>query len=133
MLELDSADSENQVLAVLCIVKETEVTRMYGKKAAKSANKGTEAAEEPTGSLTVSMPPGEFKWAITQHGFSVNSFVEDFDINLLAINFLWLDIPLFSTPAKIFSKNVVAVVDLGSSGVVVSCGCVAHLKLEPDN
>ena len=32
-----------------------------------------------------------------------------------------------------FSKDVVAVVDLGSSGVVVSCGCVACLKLEPDN
>ena len=31
-----------------------------------------------------------------------------------------------------FSKNVVAVVDLGSSGVIVSCGCVACLKLEPD-
>ena len=36
-------------------------------------------------------------------------------------------------PAKIFSKNVVAVVDLGSSGVVVSSGCVACLKFEPDN
>ena len=36
-------------------------------------------------------------------------------------------------PEKIFSKHVVAVVDLGSSGVVVSCGCVACLKLEPDN
>ena len=34
---------------------------------------------------------------------------------------------------KIFSKNIVAVVNLGSSGVVVSCGCVACLKLEPDN
>ena len=34
---------------------------------------------------------------------------------------------------KIFSKNVVAVVNLGSSGVVVSYGCVARLKLEPEN
>ena len=80
-----------------------------------------------------SMPLGEFKQAITQHGFSVNRFVEDFNINLLAVNFLWLDLPLFSMPAKIFSKNIVAVVNLGSSVVVVSCGCVACLKLESDN
>ena len=96
----------------------------------ESANKGAEAAEEPSGSLTVSIPLGEFKQAITQRGFSINRFVEDFNINLLAVNFLWSDVPLFSTPAKIFSKNIVAVVDLGSSGVVVSCGCVACLKLE---
>ena len=75
----------------------------------------------------------EFKWAIIQRGFSVNRFVENFNTNLLAVNFLWLDVPLFSMPAKIFSKNVVAVVDFGSSGVVVSHGCVACLKLEPDN
>ena len=35
-------------------------------------------------------------------------------------------------PARIFSKNVVAVVDPRSSGVVVSCGVVACLKLKPD-
>ena len=52
---------------------------------------------------------------------------------MLAVNFLWLDVPLFSTPAKIFSKKAVAVVDSGSSGMVVSCGCVACLKLKPDN
>ena len=39
----------------------------------------------------------------------------------------------FFTPAKIFSKNVVAVVDLGSSSVVVSYGCVSCLCLKPDN
>ena len=39
----------------------------------------------------------------------------------------------FSMHANIFSKNIVAVVNLGSSGMVVSCGCVACLKLEPDN
>ena len=32
-----------------------------------------------------------------------------------------------------FLKNIVAVVNLVSSGVVVSCGCVACLKLEPDD
>ena len=95
----------------------------------ESANKDTEAAEEPTGSLTVSMLFGKFKRAITQCGFSVNRFVEHFNINLLAVNFLWLDVPLLSTPAKIFSKNIAAVVDSGCSGVVVSCGCVACLKL----
>ena len=61
---------------------------MYSKKAVESANKGTEAAEEPTGSLTVSMPLGEFNQAITQRGFSVNRFVVDFNINFLAVNFL---------------------------------------------
>ena len=75
---------------------------MYNKKAAESAKKGTEAAEELTKSLTVSMPLGEFKQAITQHGFYVNRFVESFNINLLVVNFLWLDVPLFSTPAKKF-------------------------------
>ena len=77
MLELDSADSKNQVLTVLCSGKETEITWTYSKKAVESADKDTEAAEKPTGSLTVSMPPGEFKQAISQCGF-YNRFIEDF-------------------------------------------------------
>lgn len=50
-----------------------------------------------------------------------------------AVNFLWSDVPLFSTPAKIFSNNVIADVNLGSSGLVISCGYIACLKLEPVN
>ena len=60
-------------------------------------------------------------------------FVKDFNINLLAVNFSWSDVPLLSVPAKVFSRNVVAVVDLGSSGVVVSHGCVSCLNLQPDD
>ena len=41
--------------------------------------------------------------------------------------------PLLSVPAKIFARNVVAVVNSGSSGVVVSCGCVSCLSLKPDD
>ena len=41
--------------------------------------------------------------------------------------------PLFSIPAKVFSWNVVAVVDSGSSDVVVSCSCVSRLNLQPDD
>ena len=73
-----------------------------------------------------------FKGAITQCGLSVKKFFKDFN-NLLAINFLCSDVPLLSVPAKIFLKNVVAVVDSGSSGVVVSCGCVLCLGLKPEN
>ena len=40
----------------------------------------TEAAEEPTKLLTISMPLDLFKWAITQRGFSIEKFVEDFNI-----------------------------------------------------
>ena len=40
---------------------------------------------------------------------------------------------LFSVPIRIFLKNVVAVVDLGSSRLVVSHGYVAFLQLIPDN
>ena len=61
---------------------------------------------------------------------SINKFVEDFNINLLAFNFLWSNVPLLSAPAKIFSKNAVAVVNSGSSGVAVSCGCVSCLGLK---
>ena len=67
----------------------------------------TEAAEEPTKLLTVSMPLDLFKQAITQRGLFVKKFVKDFNINLLAAIFLWSDVPLLSMPAKIFSKNVV--------------------------
>ena len=74
-----------------------------------------------------------FKQAILQRGLSVLKFVKDFNINLLAVNFLWSDVPLLSIPAKVFSRNVVAVVDLGSSGVVVSCGCVSCLNLQLDD
>ena len=48
------------------------------------------------------------------------------------VNSSFLGIPMFSMPAKIFFKNIVAVVELGSFGIVVSCGCVAHFKLELD-
>ena len=43
---------------------------------------------------------------------SIEKFVKDFNINLLAIKFLWSDVPLLSVPAKIFTKNVVVMVDL---------------------
>ena len=100
MLELDSANSENQVLTVLCSGKETQVTQTYGKKVVDGANKSTEATEEPTKFLTVLMPLAMFKWAITQRGLSVSKFVKDININLLAVNFLWSDVPLLSVPAK---------------------------------
>ena len=35
--------------------------------------------------------------------------------------------------AKIFSKIAMAVIDSGSSGVAVSCGCVAQLGIQPDD
>ena len=102
---------------------------MYGKKAAGDERKGDEDAEESINKLMVSLLLKVFKRAITQHGFSTERFIESFNINLLAKNFLWTDVALFSTPAKIFSKNVMAVIDSGSSGVVVSCGCVAQLGI----
>ena len=129
MLELSSADSDNQVLNVLRSGKETQVTQTYGKKVVDGANNSTEATEEPTELLTVLMPLAVFKQAITQRGLSVSKFVEDFNINLLAVNFLWSDVPLLSVPAKVFSRNAVAIVKLGSSGAVVSCGCVSCLNL----
>ena len=113
--------------------KETSVVRTYGKKAVDGTVESTEAAEEPNELLTVSMPLGLFKRAITQRGLSVEKFVEDFNINLLAVNFAWSDVPLLSVSAKIFSKNVVAVVDSGSSGVVISRGCVSRLGLKQDD
>ena len=133
MLELSSADSDNQVLTVLRSGKETQVTWKYGKKVVDGAKDSTEATEEPTDMLTVSMPLAMFKRAITQRGLYVSKFVEDFNINLLAVNFSWSDVPLLLVPAKKISRNVVAVVDLGSSGVVVSCGCVSRLNLQPDD
>ena len=113
--------------------KETSVVWTNGKKAVDGTVESTEAAEEPNELLTVSMPLGLFKRAFTQRGLSVEKFVKDFNINLLAVNFLWSDVPLLSVSAKIFSKNVVAVVDSGSSGVVISCGCVSRLGLKPDD
>ena len=64
----------------------------------------TEAAEEPTKLLTVSMLLDLFKRAITQRSLSFKKFVEDLNINLLAVNFLWSDVPLLSVPAKIFEE-----------------------------
>ena len=93
LLELSSANSDNQVLTVLSLGKETRVTQMYGKKVVDSANNGTEAAEEPTKLLTVSMPLAMFKRAITQHGLSVSKFIKDFNINLLAVNYCGLMCP----------------------------------------
>ena len=100
MLELSSANSDNQVLTVLSSGKETQVTWTYGKKVVDGANNSTEATEELTKLLNVSEPLAMFKQAITQHGLSVSKFVEDFNINLLAINLSWSDVPLRSVPAK---------------------------------
>ena len=79
------------------------------------------------------MPLGEFNGPSLNVVFPSISLLKTLNFNLLAVNLLWFDVPLFSMPAKFFSKNLVAVVKLGSSGVVVSCGCVACLKLEPEN
>ena len=65
MLELSSADSNNQVLTVLRSGKETQVTWMYGKKVVDGVNNSTKATEEPTELLTVFKPLAMFKWAIT--------------------------------------------------------------------
>ena len=70
MLELDSANSKNQVLTVLCSGKEIQVTWTYGKKVVNSGNNGT-ATEEQTKSLNISMLLAMFKWAITQCGLSI--------------------------------------------------------------
>ena len=99
MLELDFANSDNQVLTLLCSGKETSVVWTYGKKAVEGTVESTEAAEEPTKLLTVSMPLDLLKQAITQRDLSVKKFVEDFYINLLVVNFLWSDVPLLSVPA----------------------------------
>ena len=125
LTELNPADSNNQVLTILRSGRKTKVVQTYGKKAASDARKGAEAAEEPIDQLTVSLLLEVFKRDITQHGFSTERFIESFNINLLAKDFLWLDVALLSTPTKIFSKNAMAVIDSGSYGVVVSCGCVA--------
>ena len=106
---------------------------MYCKNAVDCTVESTEAAEEPTKLLTVSMPLDLFKRAITQRGLSVLEFVKDLNINFLAENFSWSDVPLLSVPAKIFSRNVIAIVNLESSGVVVSCSCVSCLNLQPDD
>ena len=81
----------------------------------------------------MSMPLAIFKKAITQCGLSVSKFIKDFNINLLAVNFLWSDVPLLLVPAKKKIKNIVAVINSGSSGLVVSCGCVSCLSLKPDD
>ena len=81
LLELDSANSDNQVLTVLHSGKETSVIWTYSKKAGDSTLESTEAAEEPNELLIVSMPLNLFKQAITQCGLSVKKFVEDFNIN----------------------------------------------------
>ena len=75
MLELDSGNSKNQVLTMLRSGKETSVVWTYGKKAVDGNVKSTEAAEEPNKLLTVSMPLGLFKQAITQCYLSVKKFV----------------------------------------------------------
>ena len=48
------------------------------------------------------MPLAMFKQGITQRGLSVSNFNKNFNINLLAVNFLWSDVPLLSMPADFF-------------------------------
>ena len=60
---------------------------MYGNMVLDSANNGTEATEEPTKLLSVSMPLDMFKRAITQCVLSVLRFVKNLYINLLVVYF----------------------------------------------
>ena len=60
-------------------------------------------------------------------------FFKDFKVDLLAINLLWQDVLLLSVPARILIRNVVAMVNYRSSGVVFSCGCVSWLSLKLDD
>ena len=64
MLELDPANSDNQVLTVLHSGKYMSVVWTYGKKAVNGTVDSTEAAEEPTKLLTVSKLLSLFKRAI---------------------------------------------------------------------
>ena len=118
---------------MLCTGKITQVTWTYGKKVVDSANNGTEATEEPTELLTSSMLQAMVKQAITHRNLSVSNFFKDLNINLLAVNFFWSDVPLLSVPAKKNFRDVVAVVNLGSFDVVFSCGFVSCLSLNPDD
>ena len=61
MLEIGSAISDNLVLTVLHSGMDTRVTWRYGKKAVDGATNSTEAAEELTKLLTVSIPLAIFK------------------------------------------------------------------------
>ena len=128
MIELDYADSDNQVLTTLRSGKETQVTWTYIKKVVEGANNSTETTEEPTELLTVSMPLAMFKWAITQRGLSVFKYVGDL-YKFTGCKFLMVSCaPSLCTCQKKF-QNVVAIVNSGSSGMVVSCGCVSCLIL----
>ena len=69
MLKLDSSNSDNQVLTVLRSGRETSVVWTYNKKAVDGTVESTEAAEEPTELLTVSMPLVLFKRAIINVDF----------------------------------------------------------------
>ena len=86
--------------------KETSVVWTYSKKAVDGTVESTEAAEEPTKLLTVSMPLGLFKRAITQRGLSVKKFVKDFNINLLAVNISCGQRCLFSLYLPRFSQRM---------------------------
>ena len=128
---LNSADPLNPILTTLCSGKETQVVKTYG-KTTEGDVEGIPNLDNPSKLISVSMPLEVFKRAVTQRGFSSERFVLDFNINLMAKNFSWSDVALISIPAKIFSKNVLACIDSGSSGIVISKGCMTRLNLVAD-
>ena len=53
-------------------------------------------------------------------------------MSLLVKDFNWSQRTAIALKAILNGQNVVAIIDTGSSGVVVSCGCVVWLGIQQD-
>lgn len=60
-------------------------------------------------------------------------FLKDFNFSMLTESFSWSKKSALILPACIEGKSVIAVIDTGCSGVVISQGCFERLKLKEDD
>ena len=76
---------------------------MFSKKAVDGTVEDTEAAKEGTKLLTVSTPLICSSSPLLYMVYLSKSLLSTY-INLIAVDFLWSDVPLLSVPARIFQR-----------------------------
>ena len=66
-------------------------------------------------------------------GLSIDNLLTDLNLTLLVQEFDWTNLSALSMKVLIEGHEVVAIIDTGSSGVVLSEACVSRLNLKPDD
>ena len=104
---------------------ESEMDSDFVKLSKLPSSSSSLGLNKDTNSLYITLLIKQFKDLVKAQGFDKKSFVEAFNLSLLVSNFSWSNKLVLTVKAFIGQQPVTAIVDTGSTGVVVSQGCVS--------